>query len=252
MPIGYQKEIDNNPQSQTSPLFQYYLQTYEKEDITLTSDAAINDTQINVSAGHGITIGDSLIIYTDSYYHQVRVTNVTTNLITIEAPLFLPFTVADTTIIRGSDQLNVDGSVTPVDFKFNIPGEDIVPIDISTALFIMSHAIAGDDGKFGGISALTNGVLIRKENNRIFNLGVYKQNQDFRFINAEIDYTDKAPAGINGTNIKVPLDSLGSFGQVIRMSYRLNDSVFIRVQDDLTGLTSFRASIIGSYTEGEI
>ena len=54
MPIGYQKEIDNNPQSQTSNPFGYILMTFDKEDIVLTSPAAADDASIIISAGHGL------------------------------------------------------------------------------------------------------------------------------------------------------------------------------------------------------
>lgn len=244
---GYQKDIDVFIQSNTSSLFQAFLQTYEKEDILLTSDISIGDLQINISSGHGASIGDSLIIYTDTYYWQVEVKAVATNLITLLLPAFLPFSVADTTIIRGNTNMN--GATFPVEYKFGIPGIGQAPVDITSALVIMGHATQGDDGDFGDQSALTNGLLLRKEDGSIFNFGVYRTNRDFRLNNAAIDYSDKGPAGTFGTNIKFFIQGQEHFDQVIRLKY----GEFIKAirQDALNGLNFLRISLIGSYTTGE-
>lgn len=41
-----------------APLFQYYLTQELKTDIQPTADVAIDDTTIEVTADHGITVGD--------------------------------------------------------------------------------------------------------------------------------------------------------------------------------------------------
>ena len=247
MPTGYQKSIDVFVQSNTSNLFQSFLQTYEKEDILLTSDVSVDDTQIQVAAGHGITVGDSLIIYTVNYHWQVEVISVSTNLITLESPSYLSFKVADTTIIRGKTDLN--GASTGVTYKFGLPGSSQDPIDINAALLIMGHSTQGDDGDFGDQTALANGLLLRKVNAIKFNLGIYKTNRDFRLNNANIEYSDKGPAGTYGTNIKFFLQGQENFDQVIRLCY--GDFLTALRQDDLSGLSFFRISLIGSYTLGE-
>ena len=240
--------IDVFVQSNTSNLFQAFLQTYAKEDITLTADADINDSVINVSAGHGISVGDMLIIYNNDYFHQEEVKAVSTNAITLYSPLYLPFLSASTTIIRGSHNFAVDGT-TPVTLKFGIPSINSDPIDINKAIILMSDATDGDDGTFGGVAALTNGLFLRKENSIAFNLGTYKTNGDFRTRGAEIVYSQKAPAGAYAYNILFYLQGQENFDQVIRIEY--GDFLTAKVQDDLTGLLSGYISIIGSYTSGE-
>lgn len=245
-------KIDVSIQDSTSNLFQYFLQTEVKKDITLTSDVVINDESINVSAGHGITVGDSLVLKTNSYFMQVSVKSVAINVIGLSSPTYLPFTQTDTTITRGSREMAVDGSGGDIEYVFTISGANVPPVDISTAIIIMTHATAADDGKFGGMAELTNGVYFRKENTTPYNLGNYKNNQDFRLLNAVVEYTDKAPAGINGTNIKFFINGQENFGQVIRMQY--GDTLKAIIRDDLDGsgnLTSFKTSLIGSYTSGE-
>ncbi len=45
--------LDVNVQSQTSPLFKYFICQEQKTDITLTTQVEIDDTVVKVSAGHG-------------------------------------------------------------------------------------------------------------------------------------------------------------------------------------------------------
>lgn len=247
---GYQKEIDVFIQSNTSNLFQAFLQTYDKEDITLTSDVNIDDRIINVSAGHGITAGDSLIIYTDDYHHQFAVVSVSVNAITMEAPFYFPFPVANTTIIRGKTDVNVLGSLgSPVIFKFGLPGINQLPIDVNKGIILMGHTADQDDSKYGGIAALTNGFLIRKENAVKFNLGIYRSNRDYKLNNGEVVPTDKAPAGEFGTEIRFKIQGQENFDQVIRFQY--GDYLTGYVQDDLRSLLFKKVSLIGSYTSGE-
>lgn len=236
-------------QSNVSNLFRAFLQTYEKEDITLSSDAAIDDTQITLTTGHGRASGDYLILYTDDYFIQARAKNVAGDVITLQSPLYLPFPAAATTIVGGKIGMSVDGSVTPVTFKFDIPSQNFDPIDITVVKMAMAHAASADDGTFGGIAELANGLFLRKENSSKFNYGTYKKNLDFRFINADVEYTNKAPSGQNGTNVTIEIQGQENFDQVIRIAF--GDTLKAVVQDDLTGLILFSIAIIGSYTAGE-
>lgn len=245
---GYQREQDVFIQSNTSNLFQAFLQTYEKEDITLTSDIDIDDMIINVSASHGITAGKFLIIYNDDYYIQSEVKSVNVNEITLYSPSYLPFLSENTTIIKRSADLNIDGT-TPVTFKFGIPSVNLNPIDINAALILLNHTADGGDNLYGGITALTNGFLVRKENSVPFNLGNYRDNRTYKLFNADVKPVDKPPAGIYGTEIKFKLQGQENFDQVIRISY--GDFITGLVRDNLSTLLYKRVSLIGSYTEGE-
>lgn len=245
---GGRGEYDVSVQSNTSNLFQVFLQTYEKEDITLTSAISVDDFIINVSATHGITIGQMLIVYNDNYFWQVEVKAVSTNAITLFSPSYLPFPVAGTIIIRGSADLNVNGA-TPVTYKFGIPSQNLVPIDITAALILLGHSADSGDNLYGGIAALTNGFLLRKENTSNFNFGNYRNNRDYKLRNAEVNPTDKPPAGQYGTEIKFKLQGQENFDQVVRIEY--GDHITGLVRDNLSTLLYKRVSLIGSYTSGE-
>lgn len=258
MPIDYQKEIDNNPQSQTSPLFRYFLMLEQKTDITLTSAINENDMVINVSPGHGFTAvsGEHIVVRNGDAFTQLKVISVATNAITVDIPIANAFPITSG-VIRGSINMNVDGSATSVDFEYTsiINGgvNPIIPIDLSTVIITMQHgANVPDDGKFGGLAALTNGIFFRKVNGSNQNLGNYIKNQDFKDNGAFVGYTDKAPAGTNATNIMFAIEEI--FGQVIRIDPRTIDSVLGKVRDNISagaGMAKFSVSLIGSFTKGE-
>ncbi|MCK4819852.1 hypothetical protein KA005_29070 [bacterium] len=252
-----QKEIDTVIQSGTSPLFQYFLMDEQKTDITLTSLVTMDDNVINVSAGHGFvaTDGEYMVIRNGDVFSQTKVVSVATNAITIEMPIANSYPLVGTTIIRGNINMNVDGSVTPVDFKCSMPVSSgaIIPIDISDIVMTMQHGSnVPDDAKFGGLTALPEGLYFRKVNGGRANLGNYQNNQRFRDIGAEVEYTEKAPSGTNGTIIHLPLEDV--FGQVIRLDPRDDDCFLGHVRDDIAlaeGMVKLTVSLIGSFTVGE-
>ena len=247
------KEIDVNIQSQTSQLFRYFLMNEQKTDITLTSAITIDDEVINVSAGHGFTAaaGEYIVVRNGDLFTQTKVTAVNSNAITIAMPIALDF--SDTSIvIRGNINMNIDGNAAPTDFKFTFPGAQI-PIDLSTVILTMQHGSnVPDDGKFGGLTALLKGIYFRQVNGARVNLGNYVNNQAFKDVGAVVEYTTKAPAGTNATNIMLEIESI--FGQVIRLNPRDNDEFLGHVRDDIAsdeGMAKFTVAIIGSFTSGE-
>ena len=135
----------------------------DKTDITLTSAVTKGDTVISVSSGHGFTgAGEYIVIMENGYFIQTKVVSVATDDITIQNETGNAFTTG-ATVIRGSIEMNVDGS-TPVEFQFNMR-QSTIPIDIQYIhVTIWNDATAGDDGKFGDLTALTNGLRAVKEN----------------------------------------------------------------------------------------
>jgi hypothetical protein len=249
--------LDVNIQSQTSVLFQYYLTNEIKTDITLTAEVPVDAAVINVSAGHGFTAaaGEVIIIRYGDSFEQQRVKSVATNAITIEMPIANIFPVEGTTIIRGNINMNVDGSSTPVDFVYTNPSSSgsTIPIDITKVIITMQHgANVPDDDKFGGLAALADGLYFRKINGSISNYGNYTRNSNFREVGSEIEYSDKAPAGTNGTNIIFDIEKI--FGQVVRLDPSIEDTLVARVRDKIdaaAGMAGMTMSLVGAFTSGE-
>jgi hypothetical protein len=250
---GGRKEVDVVVQDSTSPLFQYFLMNEQKTDIALTSDVNINDTIINVSPGHGFTAaaGEYIAVFQSDFFIQAKVKSVAVDAVTVFAPLQTAFTVG-ATVIRGNILMNVDGSGGDVEFKLHLRDASI-PVDISKIIITMQHgALVGDDGKFGGLNALNNGLFFKKVNDSTFSLGNYIQNQDFKDVGGIVNYTAKGQGGANATDIIFDVKTI--FGQVIRIHPSLTDMIVGIVRDAISpvqDMDKLTASVVGSYTEGE-
>ena len=249
--------IDVHIQSQTSNLFQYFLMDEQKTDIGLTSAVTLDDETINVTAGHGFTgaAGEYLVIRNGDEFTQLKVTGVATDAISIEMPISRGYPLS-AVIVRGNINMNIDGNAVPTTFKYCNHTNEIpvtIPIDISTVIITMQHGTnVPDDGKFGGLTALSKGIYFRKINNTSVNLGNYITNQSFKADGGIVEYTTKAPAGTNGTNIVFNIEEI--FGQVIRLDPRSGDKFTSDVRDDIdavSGMALLTVSIIGSFTKGE-
>ena len=247
------KEIDTNEQSQTLPVFQYFLMNEIKTDITLTAPISVDDNKIDVSAGHGFTAapGEYIVVRSGDLFLQMEVKSVLDDEIMVEMLISVDF--PDTSsVIRGNINMNINGSITPVDFKYtcdkNGGVNSIIPIDINTVVLTMQHSSAGADDLFGGITALTNGFYFRKVNSSPTNFGNYKNNQKFRDFGAIVEYTDKAGGTNHATSIV--FDAKKVFTQEIRLDPRTSDSVLGKVRDNIN-LLKFTVSLIGSFTSGE-
>jgi len=179
-------------QDSVAPLFQYFLMQEQNDDITLVNPVAVDDEAVTVSAGHGFTpvAGEHIVLFEGNRYTQMRVTGVAGDIISVDHPIQSAFTVADAIVIRGNINMNVDGSGADVEFKAQLRNFTI-PIDITKIIITMQHGSnVPDDGKFGGLTALTKGLFFKKMNDSSFSLGNYIQNQDFKDTGGAVEYTD--------------------------------------------------------------
>lgn len=239
------KRVDNL--NTLLPFYQYSMIRELKTDITLTSDASINNEEIQVSAGHGFSVDEVLVLFENNVTDYLIVSSVVDNTIGFDLPLGNNYTVAGCQITRGDKRLNINAGAG-VDVLFR-PRSSVIPIDISGARIVMQHLQAGDDGKFGGIAALDPGIYIRRYlAGRVFNLGLYKTNLDFKLLGAEVNYQAKGPGGTESTEIIWDFKKI--FSNSIRTFTRLGDYVLLRLRGDLTGLNLLEVSLLGNFTEG--
>ena len=241
--------VDVFVQSNTNTVFQYFLINELDDTITLTADASPDDETIDVSAGHGFSAGEMVVLWQDGYFRQITVKSVNVNELSLSVPVSLPFTVADCVVVRGSKNLAVNGT-TPKTFTFK-PRAGIVPIDIGSIIITMDHPAAGDPSKFGDLTALTNGMYVRKHNGSITALGNYKKNADFNSIGGDITFYDKAGGGAFGTKVDVAINTPEHYDTVIRIDSGNNDELQVRIRDDISAITSIEFSLLGSLTTGE-
>jgi hypothetical protein len=238
---------DVSIQSGTNPLFQYVIQRELKTDITLTESITLGSPVVNVSSGHGFTAADGeiLSIYEFGLYIQAEVVSVNVDAITLELPVYLPFTT-NAKVVRGNANLNI---ATAYEAKLSLYNF-IDPIDISGAKIIARHNAAGDLSKFMGITALTNGWYLTKTGNIFFNFGNYRNNTAFEAMGWTVSFPDKAPSGEFATQLTVDFKSMYD-ANVVRLDPENNDGISVFNRDDLSSLEFFRMYAYGSFTLGE-
>lgn len=212
---------------------------------TLNGAVSAEDTQLTVTLDTGFAVGEHVLIAgTGTSYYTAEVTAKAGNLLTLDTPIDIDY--ADgSSIIAMSNKMNVVGSrVAPIVFQIG-SAQSAWTIDITR---IMGHIVddtAMDDAKFGGITALTNGIVLRRNDGVITNYWNAKDNGKIRLICFDANYASKAPAGFFGFNFRNTYGGQSKHGVTIRLE--AGETLELLVQDDLTGLTSFNMMAQGHF-----
>ena len=245
-PLESNGAIPVNIQDQTSTAIDtYFLQ--QTGSFTLAADTSKSSTTslvytFTATTGHGLTTGNEIllldVIGDVSFYSLVK--NVVGDTITIDRPIDHVFPSATTLCRITTSQMAVDGGVTPQIFTARAGTN---PVDFVRFLITMLDDSSMDDGKFGGIAALTNGLVFRIVNGTQKTIFNFKSNQEIRQFCYDVAYADKAPAGQFGLSSRITFGGQGKHGVVLRVSG--SDALQWIVQDDLTDLLSLRISAEG-------
>jgi hypothetical protein len=215
---------------------------------TLAANVVKDTRTFTVVAGHAIQSGHLVCFQYLDNFMQAIVTNVSTNTITIDTLFDYAF-VSGQTCNHGTLNMNVDGSTTPVVFQVGpVNLMSGVSWDITQLRFSMTDDVAMDDSKFGGISTLTRGLLIRQHNGVDHNIATVKSNGDFTQYGFDIVYSDKAPAGVYGIRGSRKFSGNENSGVVIRLNSG-SDVLQVIVQDNLTALSGLYCTVIGHFVD---
>ena len=212
-------------------------------ELSLTLDTSLGDTVINVAAGHGLSQGSVVGIEENHRWYQGEVVSINVNAITLDSPLDYAYTTGHDIMHIHDTALNVDGSTASVIFHANPPKGVIW--DITRIIFLIEDNAAMDTSKFGGIAAITNGIIVRKKNDICQNIFNIKSNGDFALRSYDVEYDSKAPAGLYGIRCRCTFSGEEKRGTSMRLYGDIGDQIEVRVQDDLTDLSNFKVVIQG-------
>jgi len=139
----------------------------------------------------------------------------------------------------GSDEINVDGDPTPVSFTAEPPANKNI---IVYRLILVMEDASMSWVKFAGISALANGVLIKVTEDgveRTITTDPIKTNRDFVWncYDVQIDNATTSVLRMRWTFSKA--------GTVLVLKDSYGDNFKVTVQDDLTNVSYFKATIQG-------
>ena len=238
-PLESNGAVPVNIQDQSSLALDLRFIQAQGAPTTISAQADPEDTTITLTSTAGFVDGNIVGLFTAGglFYFGRQIGAPAGSVITLDTPIDQTFAVGSNTI-TAIDNMNVDGSGTTEIFQIGpVGGGTGVEIDITRLLGSIADNLAMDDGKFGGISALTNGVVLRHNNSIINNIWNMKSNGDLGLLCFDIAYTDKAPAGENGFRFRNTYAGQDKHGVTIRLEP--GDTLEILIQDDLTDLTSF-------------
>lgn len=250
-PIGSLKGALNTHDADvhTNPVNHFVYQ--ELATYTLSLPITSQNISLTVTNATGIIIGSRLHITdnanTNHDHDILLVTNVVGNVVTVNRPIDKSYAVATTVVKRVSIELNILGSLaSPQSFRlFPSPNEvwHLTSLD-----FTMTDNVAMDDSTFGGLTQLTNGVVIRAVdvvNGGYETFSVWRTNASFVRDGFLTAYSSKAPAGVYGYNGS--LDFHQKYGSIVRLANTATETSYVEVliQDDLSGLSTFEIKFHG-------
>lgn len=216
---------------------------------TLAVAVSKGDVDITVVSAVGFTAGDYVhfgtIPATIEPIHP-QITNIAVNVITLDRPIDFDYIIGTDIAQAIMNMASVAGATlaVPLSYKY-FPQVGRIE-HIRQILLSMDHSTAGADDLFGGIAALTNGVVFRAQiNNQIGTFTNWKTNSDIKLdVGAErVIYAAKSGPGDFGTSAR------GSFSDLdvaIRLDNAVGDFLEILIQDTLiTDLVNFRIKVQG-------
>jgi hypothetical protein len=198
-------------QDQTTP--PVFIKAIIVEDtFVLESDMVVGEFTFDALDSYGINVGHIIEIYNGVQWIQADVLIETvdtpvvgTNRYTIDQPIDYPYAVASTTCYFGTDNLNVNGSVTPQVARITNKHLN-VSWDITEIAIYIQDGTSMDGSGFGALGALTKGILWRARTtspvsgtSNGFNA---KSNHDLTMISDFFAYDDRAPAGSFSLSVK--------------------------------------------------
>ena len=227
-----------------------FVNAYFTRDTGITANVAVaitaGDRAITVDDDTGFVIGDFCQLRENGFteFTLLKILTVVADVITFNRPIDNDYTTAADLFVV-SKNMAVDGSVTPVSFRLTPPTMGAESKwQITRILISLTHAQAGDDGKFGGGSALTRAVLLRSNRSGIARTATqWFTNGDMKADMFNVEYSDKAPAGLNGTSGRWTFTESGA---VVELEGFDGDFAEVLVQDAVdAGNTTFEIKAQG-------
>ncbi|MCK5021221.1 MAG: hypothetical protein KAS32_29695 [Candidatus Peribacteraceae bacterium] len=215
----------------------FHLHTGVSENVAIASSAG--DISITVDDGSVFSVGDFVQIEEGTTVENdfPQITIIATDLLTFDRPMDNAFTVAATIEVVNINLAAIAGSLgTPIAYIVKPPSDEVWKI--ARILITIGDDDAMDDGKFGGITALTNGVVVRESNGDTNRLTVWKTNGDMAEDMYDVAYSDAnlGPAGENGLRGRWTFKKSDI---AIELDGSLPGHLEILIQDDITGLSTF-------------
>lgn len=216
---------------------------FEQHTATTTTfavAATAGDTSITLTSAAGFAIGDYVHLENGSFEPvHPKITNLVGTVATLDRPIDYSYAIGDN-IIKTLINMNVAGTLaSPQSFKLQPPTDQVW--HIARILIEMTHATAGDNGLFGNLAALANGVVLRRHDgttgqNNTFT--IWKTNSDMVTDMYDVVYAARSGGGgAYGTNGRGTFTNAGA---IVYLDGAAGDYVEILIQDNISTLASYK------------
>lgn len=224
-----------------------YFHQHTTPSTTLSVASLAGATSITVTSSAGFAVNDFLHINTtaEELVHP-RITAIAGNVLTLNKPLDYAHAIGST-VDKAILNMNVIGSLaSPRSFKvFPEAGKiwHLMRITIS-----MAHGTAGDFGLFGGIAALTNGLVFRRYDGTsglFTTFTVWRDNDDINADMGDLHFVTRSGGG--GTFGTAATGNFKDLGAIAYLDGTAGDYLELLIQDDISALNSIRVKAQGHF-----
>jgi len=215
----------------------------------LSANADPDDKAITVVSTTGFVDDNVVGVFsgTGMFYFGRQIGAPSGNVINLDTPIDRAFLSGDS-VITAIDNMAVDGSSTTQIFQIGPVGVGTgVEVDITRFNGYLEDGTAMTDDKFGGMLALTCGVVLRVNSDVITNKWNVKKNGDIGLLCFDFNYTDRAGGSNFGARFRNSYGGQAKHGVVIRLAP--GDILEVLIQDDLTDLVEFTMMAQGHIVE---
>lgn len=231
-------------QDQTTPLIIAKM-SKEVAATTLATLGAIDDYSFDVVDATGFIVGQYLSIFSipDNRFYLANVLTTVSETITVDSPLDFEFPIGSFVTV-GNTNMNVDGSVTPQIYGLRNTEESIgSAFDITRIIFKCLTNGAVDLAKFGDLTALTRGIVLRKKDGTYRNVFNVKTNGELKGIMFDFDSETTVGQGQDGFTGRLTFAGQNKMGVALRLEP--GEDIQLLVQDPLGGLVLFEITAEG-------
>jgi hypothetical protein len=216
----------------------FFRKTGVQSDLAIAAFAG--DTIVTVVDGSVFTVGHETKACNGSLQEigLLSITVINVNAITLDRPITNDYPIG-TPVCEVTSNMAVTGTLAaPVSFKIAPP--DLTVWQITRYLLSIVDNSTMDDGLFGSLPSLTNGVTLRATTTagRTVSFGNWKNNGDIKLDMYDVEYSDKAPAGEYGLRGRWTFTKAEVISEIDGSDPLQNMEILI--QDDLSDLTSFK------------
>ena len=209
---------------------------------TPSSSISEGDITVNFTSVAGFAVSSEIKITEGSTQETglLTITDITALVVTFDRPFGNDYTTAAVIEEVTTNMASVAGTLAAPQIYEIDPPVGVV-WQFTRILISIVDNLAPDDGKFGGMDALTNGVSLRATTaaGRTVVFANWKTNGDMKLDMFNVEYTDKAPAGNHGvharwtfTTAEVVAELDGDASPIQKLE--------VLIQDDPTDLISLR------------